>query len=171
MYPCKDPNNYSRLAIPIFDILGNLVGVNCRRLDGVVKYPSYAKKYLMLQGFNTSYHLYLLHKILKNNLNSVIVVEGEISCLRMHTRGYNNTVAMSGASLSKNQATLLAQTVNEVTLLIEAGQAAEQGLIRSLQNLKKVGFFKVKVARLLDDDPDTVDVKVLEKALKEAYSA
>lgn len=38
LYPCIDPSGRLRLGIPSYDFDGSLVGVNARRLDGIIQY-------------------------------------------------------------------------------------------------------------------------------------
>jgi len=172
-YPCLDNYNILRMGIPAFDEFGNLVGVNARRMDGVLNYPEVVinslgkekkiAKYDMVANFKKGGVLFNLNRA-KNNLvnDSLIVVEGELSAIRMYSYGFKNVVASRGSNLTNNQARLLYKYCCNVVFLVESGEAAEKGVINSLEKLPGM---KISIARLESGDPDDNSKEQITKCL------
>lgn len=173
LYPCVDQFGYLRLGIPAYDENGGLVGVNARRMDGLLEYPNEVQlsdgrtrslnKYEMISNFKKGLVLFNLCRARKESLEKgLILVEGEISCIRMVSYGFTNTVAMRGARLTREQAMLLYKHCFHVTMLVEEGLAAEEGTI---SNIEKLPGMKISVAKLSKGDPDDCSKEQIEEAL------
>lgn len=174
LYPCVDQFGYLRLGIPAYDEVGNLVGVNARRMDGLLEYPESItlsdgkvrnmNKYEMISNFKKGLVLFNLFRAKEESLEKgIILVEGEISCMRMVSYGYTNTVAMRGARLTKEQAMLLYKHCFHVTMLVEEGEAAQEGTI---SNIEKLPGMKISVAKLKRGDPDDSSKEEIAEALE-----
>jgi DNA primase len=161
-YPCLDPYGILRMGIPAYDEDGNLVGVNARRMDGVLAYPEtiatksgntkVIAKYDMIANFKKGLVLFNLVRAKEfAGEYGIIVVEGELSAVRMYSYGFKNVVALRGASITSNQAKLLYKHCFNVVFLVESGEAAESGVIKSFNKLPGM---KIRVARLESGDPD-----------------
>lgn len=175
LYPMYDTDRLTRMAIPVYDAAGDIVGVNARLMEGVVKYPkkimSYGKemdvpKYKMT-SFNKGNVLYNL-QIAKNNLinNSLILVEGQLDVIRLHTYGLKNAVCCMGTSITPNQAALIYKHCLHLVFLVEEGEAAEKGVVRSIKELTSA--FKITVAKLPSGDADSNTKETIYETLKEA---
>lgn len=173
LYPCVDHFGYLRLGIPAYDESGNLVGVNARRMDGLLVYPPEVQladgrsralnKYEMVANFKKGLVLFNLCRAKEESLEKgLILVEGEISCMRMVSYGYTNTVAMRGARLTREQALLLYKHCFHLTMLVEEGEAAEEGTVA---NIEKLPGMKISIARLHSGDPDDSSKEEIEEAL------
>jgi DNA primase len=176
LYPCVDAFGYLRLGIPAYDEEGELVGVNARRMDGILLYPEEVQlsngttrqlnKYEMVANFKKGLVLFNLCRAKEQSLQKgLILVEGELSCIRMVSYGFTNTVAMRGARLTHQQTLLLYKHCFNLTILVEAGEAAEEGTIRNLEMLPGM---KVRVAKLEHGDPDDNSKEEITQALENA---
>lgn len=89
-----------RIIIPIYDEIGNLIGVKGRALNDDVE-----DKYIYLYECPKSRILYGLYQNYQNikAKNHVIIVEGEKSVIKLYGAGYRNVVAIGGKSPSKYQ--------------------------------------------------------------------
>ena len=174
LYPCVDQFGFLRLGIPAYNDVGELVGVNARRMDGLLEYPESIaltdgrsrslNKYEMISNFKKGLVLFNLCRAKEESLEKgIILVEGEISCIRMVSYGFTNTVAMRGARLTREQVMLLYKHCFHVTLLLEEGSAAEEG---ALANIDKLPGMKISIARLSQGDPDDNTKEQIQEALE-----
>lgn len=100
-------SNY--IAIPVFDGLGNLVGVKARYFG---EPDEYHLRFVYLEKCNKSRILYGYwqnKEYIKNN-KDIIVVESEKSVLKLAEYGYRNAVATMGKTISKAQVELITRT-------------------------------------------------------------
>ncbi|RLI00228.1 hypothetical protein DRO38_06855, partial [Candidatus Bathyarchaeota archaeon] len=175
-YPCIDSHGILRMGIPAYNELGELVGVNARRMDGVLEYPSTVvnslgkekkiAKYDMIANFKKGAVLFNLHRAKDNLVNDgLILVEGELSAVRMDSYGYHNTIASRGSSLSNQQANLIYRSCFNLTFLVEADEAAEKGAISSMARLSGM---KILVAKLEQGDPDDNSAEDVAQCLQKA---
>lgn len=172
-YPCLDNYGILRMGIPAFDEDGSLVGVNARRMDGVLQYPEQVTtasgnikkiaKYDMISNFKKGSVLFNLN-VAKDFLDNfgLIVVEGELSAVRMYSYGFKNTVAIRGSSITAQQASLLYKNCFNVVFLVESGEAAENGVIASIA---KIPGMRISVAKLNNGDPDDNSKEQVKEAL------
>ena len=139
IYPCVDSLEMLRMGIPAYDENGSLVGVNARRMDGVLSYPEKATKYQIVSGYKKSNVLYNL-QIAKYFCEDreLIIVEGELSSIRLHTYGFKNSVASSGSKLSMQQALLACKYSSRLLFLMEEGEAARKGVLSSIKTLHEL---------------------------------
>lgn len=167
LYPFLDWHNQLRIGIPSYTKSGKLVGVNARRLDGILDYgPKEVPKYLITPGYKKENVLFNLNNTeLKNELDFLIIVEGEFSCIRLCHYGWVNSVACLGATLSIPQITLALQNSLNLLFLIERGRAAREGFINTLKKLKKAGVSIIYYSELIDKDPDEAPFEQLDKII------
>jgi len=162
LYPCVDSFKCLRLGIPAYDDKSNLVGVNARKMDGILSYPDGVtlkdgrirklNKYEMISNFKKGQVLFNLCRAKEQSLQrGLILVEGELSCIRMVSYGFENTVAIRGSMITKEQALLIYKHCFNLTILVESGEAAEEGTVKILEKLPGL---KVSIARLETGDPD-----------------
>jgi DNA primase len=175
-YPCLDYYGVVRMGIPAYDEHGLLVGVNARCMDGILAYPEKitnpstgaekaVAKYDMVANFKKGQALFNLFRAKQYSLstekekynkdfthsNGLVVVEGELSCVRCVSYGVLNTVAMRGSSITNAQAELLYKYGFKTVFLVEANPAAEEGVLKSIN---KLAGMKIFVAKLKEGDPD-----------------
>lgn len=109
-----------RLAIPIDDEGGRLVGYAGRSLDRS------EPRYKFPVGFPKSKLLFNLHRGSASDGLAVIVVEGFFDCLKVHQAGFRSVVALMGCCLYERQRYLLAQRFREIVLMLDGDLAGRQ---------------------------------------------
>jgi DNA primase len=109
-----------RMVFPIHDERGELVAYAGRAMDG--REP----RYLFPPGFRKSQVVFNLHRAGKAAARQggvAIVVEGFFDCLKVHQAGYDNVVALMGASVSNRQAELLDTYFRELVVMLDGDEA------------------------------------------------
>lgn len=147
-----------RLAIPIIDQFGNVVGFSGRRIDGgkEQKYINTKETEVFIKG-KTFFNLNNLKKV-KNEkgIDSVIIVEGHLDVVSLWQAGVHNVVASMGTALTKDQARILKRYSDKVYICYDGDFAGQKAAIRGLEILSEEGL-EVKVVALPDGmDPDDV---------------
>jgi DNA primase len=108
------------MVFPIHDERGELVAYAGRAMDG--REP----RYLFPPGFRKSQVVFNLHRAGKAAARQggvAIVVEGFFDCLKVHQAGYDNVVALMGASVSNRQAELLDTYFRELVVMLDGDEA------------------------------------------------
>lgn len=158
-----------RIAIPLHDEAGNLVGY-AGRWPG--EPPEGEPKYKLPEGFKKSLVLFNVSRILafrsspeKRVLLPVIVVEGYWSVFRLYQWGYPNAVALMGKELSPAQGALLTKHAERVIVMMDGdapGREAQAEILGRLARRLYVGALDLAEG----GQPDTVP----EDALRELVS-
>lgn len=110
----KDPY---RIVIPIHNAEGELVAYAGRSLD-----PEAEDKYHLPSGFQKSLELYNQHNVAGD---TVVVVEGFFSVLKLSQAGVSNSVALMGRTLSEAQEKALDRFERVVLMLDGDGPGRE----------------------------------------------
>jgi DNA primase len=114
-----------RFTIPVRDEEGSLVGFKGRAWD-----PDRHPKYLALgdkpdrpgrYGFPTFEKSLVVFGLPKaHSARRLIICEGELNVLAMHQKGFPNTVAIAGSSLSGAQARLIREHCDEALIFFDS---------------------------------------------------
>jgi Toprim domain-containing protein/DNA primase-like protein len=116
-----------RIAIPIRDCQGNLVGISGRAFD-----EDQQPKFLHSLGFRRDYYLYGENRIRRNQRG--FLCEGFFDAIYLHQNGYN-TVAMLGSYLSKFQIEKLVTFFTDVMIVPDGDVPGKEAAIRAEQVL------------------------------------
>ncbi len=147
-----------RLIVPIISSMGKVIGFGGRILEdkGFGKYKNTSETSLFNKK-NVLYNVNNLKKIRQEtDLDYVIMVEGYMDAISLHSAGFKNVVASMGTSLTLSQAKLLKRYTNKVLVSYDGDGAGQKATIRSLDIFENEGF-EVKVVKLPDGlDPDDV---------------
>lgn len=142
-------NYVCRIAIPIHNRHGRLVAYAGRSIDESLP------KYRFPAGFRKSQEPYNLHRILCSaHGERVIVVEGFFDCWKVYQAGFQCVVALMGCALSRIQAELLENCLNEVILLLDgdfAGRTASASIRDRLGRRFRVQVGQVPADRQPDE--------------------
>lgn len=153
----------NRFTIPIYDELGNCVGVKGRY--SLKEVPDDEDKYLYIEPCAKTKILYGLNKSYNyiKEQDSVIVVESEKSVLKGFADGIFNIVAISGHDLSKTQVEkLTALGVKEIVLCYDEDVfRKENGKVSKKNYMNEVNKFikQQKVSVMVDINGDILDKK------------
>ncbi|MGC9326064.1 MAG: DNA primase, partial [Candidatus Hinthialibacter sp.] len=156
--PRKDGSGYydrfrNRIMFPIRNTLGRVIAFGGRSLD-----PNDQAKYLNSNDtplFNKSKVLYLLDKakdVLKER--GAVSVEGYMDAISLHMRGFQQTVASLGTSLTPDHIQILRRYTQNFTLLYDGDAAGIRAAMRSVELFLESGR-TVRAALLPEGmDPD-----------------
>lgn len=161
-----------RIAIPLHDVQGRLLGYAGRRVDEAAAadapkylFPSPRERNGNRYEFHKSELLYNGHRI-EPDASELIVVEGFWSVWWLHQHGYPNTVALMGSSLSATQARLLGDLIapgGRIWLLPDGDPAGAACAVAALTALAPDHF--VRWAKLPGGQPTDLDADDLARLL------
>lgn len=86
------------------------------------------------------------------NKNGVIVVEGQIDCISCHSKGFKNTVALTGSDLTMHQVFLLKRKTNNIYLLLDNDEAGQKATAKIIKNYSQ--FINISALKLPDEYGD-----------------
>ena len=144
----------SRIMFPLYDLNGQVVGYSGRiyNKEDNSKYINTRETEIFKKGEL----LYNYHKAKDpaRRENVVIVVEGFMDVIRMHTIDIKNVVATMGTATTINQANLIKKMAKEVIICFDGDKAGAKATMSLAEELIKIGVTP-KVVRLEDGlDPD-----------------
>jgi DNA primase len=144
-----------RVAIPIFDEVGRLVGFKGRSIDPEDK-PKYKVLGGSLYGF-PRYHVGLvvfgIDKVPKNQ-RTAIICEGELNAIAMHQMGYTNAIAAGGSTFTAIHARKIVERFDDAVLYFDSDKAGNEATLNAAKLL--MPHMPVKV--MPEHDLDAADV-------------
>jgi len=156
--PNKDRSSHydrfrNRIMFPIINPKGKIIGFGGRVMDDSL--PKYLNS-PETEVFNKSMTLYGLN-LAKNNLHDkkqLIIAEGYMDVIALHTYGFNNAVATLGTALTVDHGRLMRRYADEVIICYDSDFAGQKATLRSLDVLQGI-IEKIKVIVLGENlDPD-----------------
>ncbi|MBR2874935.1 MAG: DNA primase [Clostridia bacterium] len=167
----------NRVIIPIIDSFGQVVAFGGRTLES--KAQAKYKNTSDTIAFNKRKVLYGLNLVkkqkLKENVDSLILVEGYMDAIAVYDAGFKNVVASMGTALTKEQAKLMHYVCDKVYVCYDGDSAGMKGAILAQNVLEEEGV-NAKIVLLRDKlDPDEVirrfGVNEYQKALDNALDS
>jgi DNA primase len=147
-----------RIAIPIRDCKGRLVGISGRSLGTESK-----RKFLHSTGYQRDRYLFGEHRLVEGSTGKGIVVEGFFDAIYLWQQGYK-AVALLGTYPSKMQVEKLVRFFGEAVVLPDGDNAGYEAAERVAEAL--VGRMPVRIAPMpKGKDPDEVSPLDLMDAL------
>ncbi len=141
----------NRVMFPIIDVSGNVVGFGGRVMDDS------KPKYLNTSdtpGFKKSKNLFALNYAKNHCEDSLILCEGYMDVIAMHSAGFQSAVATLGTALTSEQARLMTKYTKKVVVCYDSDGAGQNAADRSIKILSDVGL-DVRVIKLNGaKDPD-----------------
>ena len=149
----------NRIMFPLWDINGKTIGFSGRVYEGKdsSKYintmeTDIFKKGTLLYNYNNARE-YVLKE------DRIIIVEGFMDVIRLHTIGINNVVASMGTAITIDQVNLIRKLTKNVLLMFDGDSAGNKATMSFIEISKKVDF-DIRIVRLEDDlDPDDYILK------------
>ena len=162
----------NRIMFPIKDIDGNVLGFTGRiykeQDKGESKYLNTKETTIFRKGL-ILYNLNNAKEFIRKQ-KEIIISEGQMDTIRLHTIGINNAISLSGTSITKEQVDIIANFKCDIVLNLdqdEAGKTATNTIGTIFENLglkvKVVVFDKAK-------DTDELIVKEGKEAFISAYN-
>ncbi len=142
----------NRLMFPIIDVRGNVIAFSGRALDdSPAKYMNSPETPVFHKGSN----IFALN-IAKQYAASdgIILVEGNMDAVSLHTFGFPNAVAGLGTALTDQQAQLIKRYSPQVYVCYDNDEAGAKAADKAIETLSAAGI-KLKVLSYKDaKDPD-----------------
>lgn len=122
-----------RIMLPVNDFTGKVIGFSARQIvndPGSGKYINSADNII----YNKTRALYGVFqaKAEISRLQQVVIVEGNLDCIKLHQIGRKNSVAISGTALTKPQLQILRPMITEIILGLDSDKAGIQATLKSL---------------------------------------
>lgn len=159
----KDTFN-NRIMFPIYDIEGNVIGFTgrvYRKKDSEEsKYSNTRETYIFKKG-NILYNLNNAKEYIRKQ-HEVIICEGQMDVIRLHTIGINNVIALSGTNITKEQIDIISKFKCDVTLNLDQDEAGKTATNLIGDVFEKLGL-KVSVI-IFNNAKDTDELIVKEGA-------
>ena len=153
-----------RIMFPLYDINGRVVAFSGRIYKDKDLKDKTKNKYLntketdIFKKGQLLYHYHIAREECRKS-HSVIVMEGFMDVIRASSVGINNTVAIMGTALTKEQITLLRRLSNNIILCLDGDDPGQNAMLSIGQHLLEQGI-EVKIIKLPNpDDPDSFILK------------
>ena len=141
----------NRVIFPIIDVTGNVIAFGGRVMDD--SKPKYLNS-SDTPGFKKSKNLFALNYAKNYCSEQIILCEGYMDVIALHSAGVENAVATLGTALTSEQARMLTKYTKKVILLYDSDDAGQRATDRAIQILNEVGL-EVRILKLNNaKDPD-----------------
>lgn len=141
----------NRVIFPIIDVTGNVVAFGGRVMDDSVP------KYLNTSdtpAFKKSRNLFALNYAKSKCADRIILCEGYMDVIALHTHGFENAVATLGTAITPEQVRIMAKYTKQVVISYDSDEAGQRAANKAMKLLSEVGL-DVKVLRVTGaKDPD-----------------
>ena len=141
----------NRVMFPIIDVSGNVVAFGGRVMDGST--PKY-KNSSDTPVFKKSRNLFALNFARHACEESMILCEGYMDVIALHSYGFTNAVATLGTAITQEQARIMSRYTKKVIICYDADEAGQKAALRAIGLLSEVGL-DVSILKLPGaKDPD-----------------
>lgn len=149
-----------RITIPIHNLQGQVVGFSGRIVPGVAD-DHIGAKYMNSPDspvYNKSKLLFGLHKAKANfkKRGGAVLVEGNFDVIKLHQRGWDNTIASCGTALTDAQAKLLRRFTETVFIMRDGDKAGTKAIANDITILAPHQFVIYVIQIPEKEDPDTL---------------
>ena len=121
-----------RICVPIRNEHGHLVGFKGRAYKKEPRYLVLGGSEYGFEPYEVSKIVFALHNI-DHREKTIIVTEGELNAIAMRQHGFNNTVGISGKTISEEQIKLIKSVAEKVVLIFDEKDDA----IRAARKLQR----------------------------------
>lgn len=142
---------WNRVMFPIMDVNQRVIGFGGRVMgDGMPKYLNSPETLI----FDKSRILYGLNFAKSSRASYLLICEGYMDVIALHSAGFTNAVAALGTAFTGYHANLMKRYTSEVILTFDSDNAGTQATLRAIPILKDAGL-AVKVIDMKPyKDPD-----------------
>ena len=127
----------NRIMFPIIDVSGNVIAFGGRVMDD--SKPKY-KNSSDTPVFKKSRNLFALNFARHNCQESMILCEGYMDVIAMHSAGFENAVATLGTAITSEQARMMSRYTKKVIISYDADEAGQKAAMRAVKMLGDVGL-------------------------------
>ena len=141
----------NRVIFPVIDTIGNVVAFGGRVMDD--SKPKYLNS-SDTPAFHKSRHLFALNFAKNHATERMILCEGYMDVIALHSAGFENAVATLGTAITSEQARIFAKYTGQVVICYDSDQAGQTAAQKAMRLLGEVGV-DVRVLKLENaKDPD-----------------
>ena len=141
----------NRVMFPIIDTSGNIIAFGGRVLDD--SKPKYLNS-SDTPAFKKSKNLYALNFAKNHCEETMILCEGYMDVIALHSAGFENAVATLGTAITSEQARIFARHTKKVVISLDSDIAGQTAANKAFKLLQEVGV-DVKILNIKDaKDPD-----------------
>ena len=141
----------NRIMFPIIDVSGNVIAFGGRVMDD--SRPKY-KNSSDTPVFKKSRNLFALNFARHTCQEQIILCEGYMDVIALHSEGFENAVATLGTAITSEQARIMSRYTKKVIISYDSDEAGQKAAMRAVKLLSEVGLdvtiLKVNGAK----DPD-----------------
>ena len=141
----------NRVIFPIIDTSGNVVAFGGRVMDD--SKPKYLNS-SDTPSFKKSRNLFALNFARHHCAEQMILCEGYMDVIALHSAGFENAVATLGTALTSDQARMMAKYTKRVLIAYDSDEAGQRAATRAVSMLSDVGL-DVRILKMNGaKDPD-----------------
>jgi len=127
----------NRVMFPIIDVSGNVIAFGGRVMDD--SKPKY-KNSSDTPVFKKSRNLFALNFARLACEESLILCEGYMDVIALHSAGFTNAVATLGTAITSEQARMMSRYTKKVIISYDADEAGQKAADRAIKMLSEVGL-------------------------------
>ena len=158
----------NRVMFPIIDVSGNVIAFGGRVMDD--SKPKY-KNSSDTPVFKKLRNLFALNFARHTCQETIILCEGYMDVIALHSAGFTNAVATLGTAITSEQARLMSRYTKEVLICYDADEAGQKAAQRALAMLEEVGLSVRVISIPGAKDPDEYIKKYGNDKFKDVLSA
>lgn len=149
-----------RLMIPIRDVQGRVIAFTARVTEQTPKDdPSHEAKYINSPETPIFYKSNILFGLERARTEipeggPIVMVEGQLDCLRCWEQGIRNTVAPQGTAITEHQMALVRRYTSKLECLLDGDSAGQKAALRTLPLALKAGLDVTFLVLPEGADPD-----------------
>ena len=141
----------NRVIFPIIDTSGNVIAFGGRVMDD--SKPKYLNS-SDTAAFKKSKNLFALNYARHHCAERMILCEGYMDVIALHSAGFENAVATLGTALTSEQARMMAKYTKQVLIAYDSDEAGQRAATRAVSMLSDVGL-DVRILKMNGaKDPD-----------------
>ena len=158
----------NRVMFPIIDVSGNVIAFGGRVMDD--SKPKY-KNSSDTPVFKKLRNLFALNFARHTCQQTIILCEGYMDVIALHSAGFTNAVATLGTAITSEQARLMSRYTKEVLICYDADEAGQKAAQRALSMLEEVGLSVRVISIPGAKDPDEYIKKYGSDKFRDVLSA
>ena len=127
----------NRIMFPIIDVSGKVIAFGGRVMDD--SKPKY-KNSSDTPVFKKSRNLFALNFARHVCQEAIILCEGYMDVIALHSAGFENAVATLGTAITSEQARMLSRYTKKVIICYDSDEAGQKAAMRAVKLLSEVGL-------------------------------
>lgn len=127
----------NRIMFPIIDVSGNVIAFGGRVMDD--SKPKY-KNSSDTPVFKKSRNLFALNFARHVCQEAIILCEGYMDVIALHSAGFENAVATLGTAITSEQARMMSRYTKKVIISYDSDEAGQKAAMRAVKLLSEVGL-------------------------------